>query len=83
MTTYTMDGHKVAQINLPRVDDDDPHPSLTLMGDRIPSGYGFRAWLPTGWTDISVEMRWEVTGPGCWYVPGYPGVCPIGLWVQV
>lgn len=86
MKTYTMQGQTVAQITLPRPSDDDPHPSLLLGGpdgDRIPTGYCFTAWLPDGWQDIRLEVRWETEGAGCWYVPGHPGLCPVGLFVKV
>ena len=41
--------------------------------------------LPDGWHDITLEVSWEPTGPGCWYIstPGFEGVCPIGLFVKV
>ena len=60
MQTYKMQGYTVAQITLPIREDDDPHPALMLGGpdgDRIPTGYGFTAWLPEGWTDIRLEMK--------------------------
>lgn len=33
----------------------------------------------------TLEVSWEPTGPGCWYIstPGFEGVCPIGLFVKV
>lgn len=84
MQYTTPEGYRVAQITLPSQHDTDPHPSLTLLGDRIPTGSTFSAWLPdTGWTDIRIELRWETEGPGCWYVPGHPGLCPVGLFVQL
>ena len=85
MKTYTIQGQTVAQITLPRPCDDDPHPYLTLGGsdDTIHTGACFEAWLPTGWEEISLEMRWSTEGPGCWYIPGHPGLCPVGLFVKV
>lgn len=34
---------------------------------------------------LLLEVSWESTGPGCWYIstPGFEGVCPIGLFVKV
>lgn len=86
MKTYIMNGRHVTQITLPRPDDDDPHPRLTLGGwdgDTIPTGYGLLALLPEGWEDIRLECSWKIEGPACWYIPGHPGVCPVGLWVQI
>lgn len=86
MKTYKIQGRTVAQITLPSPSDSDPHPSLLLGGPdgyRIPTGATFTAWLPGGWKYISLEARWEIEGPGCWYVPRHPGLCPIGLFVQV
>ena len=41
--------------------------------------------MPGGWHDITLEVRWEPTGPGCWYIstPGFKDVCPVGLFVKV
>jgi hypothetical protein len=35
--------------------------------------------------EITLEVAWEPTGPGCWYIstPGFEGVCPVGLFVKV
>lgn len=86
MKTFTIDGHKVAQITLPHPDDTDPHPYLTLGGsfiDTIPTGSCFIAWLPSGWAPIRLEIKWSIEGPGCWYIPGRPDLCPVGLFVQI
>ena len=52
--------------------------------DGIHAGQGFRARFPDGWHDITLEVVWEITGPGCWYIstPGYEDVCPVGLFVE-
>jgi hypothetical protein len=38
-------------------------------------------WL---FPNIILEVSWEPTGPGCWYIstPGFEDVCPIGLFVK-
>ena len=38
-----------------------------------------------GWHDITIEISWEPTGPGCWYIstPGFEDICPIGLFVKI
>ena len=43
-------------------------------------GQGFTALFPDGWHEITLEVAWEPTGPGCWYIstPGFEGVCPVG-----
>ena len=77
---------RIVQIRLPRPDDTDPHPRLIVDGYGIHAGEGFTALLPDGqWHDISFEVRWNTTGPECWYIstPGYKDVSPIGLFVKV
>ena len=71
---------KIAQIQLP-----DPHPRLLLEGRGIHAGEWFSALFPDGWHDVTLEVSWEPTGPGCWYIstPGFEDVCPIGLFVKV
>ena len=41
--------------------------------------------MPDGWPDITLEVGWDTTGPGCWYIstPGYAHICPVGLFVKV
>lgn len=75
---------KVSQIKLPDPNDHDPHPRLLVDGYGIHAGQGFRARFPDGWHDITLEVVWEITGPGCWYIstPGYEDVCPVGLFVE-
>ena len=65
--------------------DADPHPRLLLEGRGIHAGEGFTALFPDGWHDITLEVRWEMTGPGCWFIstPGFSDICPIGLFVKV
>lgn len=79
------DEMRVAQIQLPDPADTDPHPRLLLEGRGIHAGEWFSALFPDGWHDITLEVRWEPTGPGCWYIstPGFKDVCPIGLFVKV
>ena len=76
--------HRV-MIQLPDPADDDPHPRLLLEGRGIHAGQGFTALFPDGWHEITLEVAWEPTGPGCWYIstPGFKGVCPVGLFVKV
>ncbi len=76
---------KIAQIQLPDPTDDDPHPRLLLEGRGIHAGEWFSALFPDGWHDVTLEVSWEPTGPGCWYIstPGFEDVCPIGLFVKV
>ncbi len=72
------------QIKLPSPNDHDPHPRLLVDGYGIHTGDCFRARLPDGWRDITLEVSWEITGPGCWYIstPGFEDVCPVGLFVE-
>ena len=76
---------RVAQLQLPDPADTDPHPRLLLEGRGIHAGEGFTALFPDGWHDITLEVSWEPTGPGCWYIstPGFRDICPIGLFVKV
>ena len=73
------DKERIAQLQLPDPADDDPHPRLLLEGDGIHAGQGFTALFPDGWHEITLEVAWEPTGPGCWYIstPGFEGVCPL------
>ena len=59
---------RIAQLQLPNPEDDDPHPRLLLEGDGVHAGQGFTALFPDGWHDITLEVSWEPTGPGCWYI---------------
>ena len=76
---------KISQIKLPAPNDRDPHSRLLIGGDGVHAGQGFRALFPDGWHDITLEVSWEPTGPGCWYIstPGYEDVCPVGLFVEM
>ena len=76
---------RIAQLQLPNPEDDDPHPRLLLEGEGVHAGQGFTALFPDGWHDITLEVAWEPEGPGCWYIstPEFKGVCPIGLFVKV
>jgi len=76
---------KIAQIQLPDPADADPHPRLLVEGRGIHAGEWFSALFPDGWHDVTLEVSWEPTGPGCWYIstPGFEDVCPIGLFVKV
>ena len=62
----------------------DPHPRLLLEGRGIHAGEGFTALFPDGWHDITLEVRWDPTGLGYWYIstPGFKDVCPVGLFVK-
>ena len=79
------DEMRVAQIQLPDPADTDPHPRLLLEGRGIHAGEWFSALFPDGWHDVTLEVRWEPTGPGWWYIstPGFKDVCPVGLFVKV
>ena len=74
---------RIAQLQLPDPADADPHPRLLLEGRGIHAGEDFTALFPDGWQDITLEVSWELTGPGCWYIstPGFSDICPIGLFV--
>lgn len=76
---------RFSQIKLPAPSDQDPHPRLLLGGYGIHAGQGFKARFPDGWREITLEVDWEITGPGCWYIstPGCEGVCPVGLFVEI
>ena len=65
------DKERIAQIQLPDPADDDPHPRLLLEGRGIHAGQGFTALFPDGWHEITLEVAWEPTGPGCWIVPAW------------
>ena len=79
------DREKVSQIHLPDPADSDPHPRLLLEGEGVHAGQSFTALLPNGWHEITLEVTWDVEGPGCWYIstPGYQNVCPVGLFVKI
>lgn len=75
----------VYQIKLPSPTDTDPHPRLLVNGWGIHAGNCFTALMPDGkWHEISLEVDWNTTGPGCWYIatPGYSHISPIGLFVM-
>ena len=76
---------RIAQPQLPAPADVDPHPRLLLEGQGIHAGEGFTALFPDGWHDITLEVSWEPTGPGYWYIstPGFRDICPIWLIVKV
>lgn len=76
---------RVAQLQLPDPADADPHPRLLLAGRGIHAGECFTAMFPDGWHDITLEVSWELTGPGCWYIstPGFDDICPVGLFVKI
>ena len=65
------EGH-IAQLQLPE-------------GRVIHVGERFSALFPDGWHDITLEVSWEPTGPGCWYIStlGFGDICPIGLFAGV
>ncbi len=79
---YHIDGYRVAQIKLPDPHDADSHPRLMFRGYGIHAGEIFWAWLPDGWREIRLEMTWKTNGPGCWFIPGLPDICPVGLWCR-
>ena len=73
------DKERIAQLQLPDPTDRDPHPRLLLEGYGVHAGQSFTALCPDGWHEITLEVSWEPTGPGCWYIstPGFEGVCPL------
>lgn len=75
---------KISQLKLPDPNDHDPHPRLLLDGYGIHAGSYFTALFPNGWHGITLEVAWDITGPGCWYIstPGYEQVSPVGLFVR-
>ena len=77
--------NSIQQLQLPSPDDTDPHPRLLLDGCGIHAGQPFTALMPDGWHDITLEVDWDTTGPGCWYIStlGYAHICPVGLFVKV
>ena len=76
---------RIVQIMPPDPTDTDPHPRLLLDGWGIHAGETLTALFPDGWRKITLEMRWEVEGPACWYIstPGYRDFSPIGLFVNL
>lgn len=76
---------KIGQLKLPDPSDNDPHPRLLLDGDGIHAGQCVKALFPDGWHKITLEVRWDSTGPACWYIStsGHSDVCPVGLFVEV
>ena len=79
------DKEKISQLQLPDPNDTDLHPRLLLDGYGIHARSCFTALMPDGWHDITLEVRMEPTGPGCWYIstPEYRDICPVGLFVKV
>lgn len=79
------DPERIKQLKLPDPGDTGPHPRLLLDGYGIHAGQCFTALMPDGWHDITLEVSWEPTGPGCWFIstPEYAHVCPVGLFVKV
>lgn len=75
---------KIYQIKLPDPNDHDPHPRLLVNGRGTHAGDCFEALFPDGWHEISLEVTWDIEGPGCWYIntPGFEQYSPIGLFVK-
>lgn len=75
----------IAQIQLPAPSDMDDYPRLVVDGEGIHAGQWFSALMPDGWHDITLEVRGEPKGPGCWYIstPEYRNICPVGLFVKI
>ena len=76
---------RIVQLQLPDPGDNDLHPRLLLEREGVNAGHGVTALFPDGWHDITLDVAWEPTGPGCWYIStsGFKGVYPIGLFVKV
>jgi hypothetical protein len=79
-----MKNEAIAQLQLPDLADTDEYPRLILNGEGIHAGDSFTALFPDGWHDITLEIRENRNGPGCWYIstPGFREVCPVGLFVK-
>ena len=79
------DKERIAQLQLPIWQTMIRTLGCSWNGDGIHAGQGFTALFPDGWHEITLEVAWEPTGPGCWYIstPGFEGVCPVGLFVKV
>lgn len=77
-------GNDITQIMLPDPDDTSDYPRLVVDGYGVHCGEPFTALFPDGWHDITLEVRGEPTGPGCWYIstPGFKDICPVGLFVK-
>lgn len=76
--------YMISQIQLPDPKDKDDHPRLLVDGRGIHAGESFEALFPDGWHEITLETRWEITGPLCWYISTkeYRKFSPIGLFVR-
>ena len=57
------DKERIAQLQLPDLADDDPHPRLLLEGDGIHAGQGFTALFPDGWHEITLEVPGSQQAP--------------------
>ncbi len=79
------DKSRIAQIKLPDPNDKDPHPRLLVDGWGTHAGQSYKALFPDGWHEITLEVTWNIEGPGCWYIstPGFRDISPIGLFVEV
>lgn len=77
--------YRIVQMQLPDSVDDAPHPHLLLERGGVHAGQGFTALFPDGWHDITLDVSWELAGPGYWYIstPGFDGMCPVGLFMNV
>lgn len=77
--------NRIGQLQLPDLADADPYPRLLLEGRGIHAVECFSALFPDGWHNITLEVSWELNGPGCWYIstPGFGDICLIGLFVKV
>ena len=80
-----MNQNSIRQLKLPDPADDSMYPRLLLDGEGIHAGHCCTALFPDGWREITLEVRTDVTGPGCWYIstPGFGDICPVGLFVRV
>lgn len=76
---------RICQIQRPAPNDYDPHPRLLLDGNGIHAGSYCTALFPDGWHDITLEVSWDTTGPGCWFIstPEFQDISPIGLFVRL
>ena len=78
------DKEKISQLQLPIRMIPTCTPGFCLTG-MVFMRELLHALMPDGWHDITLEVRMEPTGPGCWYIstPEYRDICPVGLFVKV
>lgn len=63
----------------------EPYPALTLNGCPVQAGTMLRVLLVDGWSNITLGVRPEATGPDRWYISTseYSRISPIGLFAEI